>query len=605
MDYFRFEKTYFSRALSWVSLTWEKGFNSWNGKTETGRIVVRNNRTPFNSDLYYLDFLRDGQVLEDYQFELEAHRLTLHGSGDFYAGFHFPMECDSSLYVEARNADLRLTPIIGRSYKPSNSVYSISLDRGCVKSIYPYRNAVSYLQYRDIDLDDWEILNQAHGPSHIAPDEESRGTHGSFSDSKEAHGKPFLLRCRGKTPYRALLTIHDVQKGYLSIEDMGDPEPVRDSWERSLQQAAEMVKDDFDRFAWYNLWASFVPGRDYCIPGMEYLKYDTSLCTKRYMNAIWSWDHCFPALALVDVDPRAALEQFLIPFMVQDAQGALPDWTYSGGTVHWGVTKAPIHGLVFLEMMRRHAYSRSDMERVYRHLRLWTEWWMRYNDADRDGLPEYPQGCDCWDNATSFDRGLYLCSADLGWFLVLQMRCLEQLSIRLNYRDGSAERWGKAAGLLGDRIAEKLWDPVGGTFPTRLASTGLLDPKEDCLLVAMPIVAGEYLRPEHAQGLLRAIQARFLTEYGLATEAPSSPKYTPDGYWRGPTWAPVVFLVVHGLKRAGFVQDADELAARFVGTMERSGGMYENYDSLTGEGLCDPGYNWTTAVYFLLKRRKY
>ena len=63
---------------------------------------------------------------------------------------------------------------------------------------------------------------------------------------------------------------------------------------------------------------------------------------------------------------------------------------------------------------------------------------------------------------------------------------------------------------------------------------------------------------------------RFLTSHGLATEARTSPYYDPDGYWRGPIWAPVVALFVDALDRCGVAQQTTALAAPLTSTDEIS-----------------------------------
>jgi hypothetical protein len=49
------------------------------------------------------------------------------------------------------------------------------------------------------------------------------------------------------------------------------------------------------------------------------------LMSKHWMDKVWSWDHCFNAIALAGADTDAAIDQFLLPFDHQDPSGALPD----------------------------------------------------------------------------------------------------------------------------------------------------------------------------------------------------------------------------------------------------------------------------------------
>ena len=91
----------------------------------------------------------------------------------------------------------------------------------------------------------------------------------------------------------------------------------------------------------------------------------------------------------------------------------------------------------------------------------------------------------------------------------------------------------------------------------------------------------------------------FFTEYGFATERPSSPYYRSDGYWRGPIWAPSTMLILDGLARCGEMEFVKDAARRFADMVKRSG-FAENFDALTGEGLRDCAYTWTSSVFLIL-----
>ncbi|MDR0555213.1 MAG: hypothetical protein LBG76_10520, partial [Treponema sp.] len=89
--------------------------------------------------------------------------------------------------------------------------------------------------------------------------------------------------------------------------------------------------------------------------------------------------------------------------------------------------------------------------------------------------------------------------------------------------------------------------------------------------------------------------------HGLATEAPDSPRYESDGYWRGPIWAPSTYLAVDGLRRGGYERLAETIARRYLRmSCHIARGNYENFDALSGAGLRAPGYTWSASVYLLL-----
>src|SRR5699024_1998340 len=84
-----------------------------------------------------------------------------------------------------------------------------------------------------------------------------------------------------------------------------------------------------------------------------------------------------------------------------------------------------------------------------------------------------------------------------------------------------------------------------------------------------------------------------------ATEALDSPYYKEDGYWLGPIWAPVSYIVIDALYKAGYQEAGDRLAQKFC-DMTLIGGMAENYNAETGSGNDDLAFAWSSSVFLLL-----
>jgi glycogen debranching enzyme len=127
-------------------------------------------------------------------------------------------------------------------------------------------------------------------------------------------------------------------------------------------------------------------------------------------------------------------------------------------------------------------------------------------------------------------------------------------------------------------------------------------PDPSSLQTHIPVVLGEYLGKDKMDIEAGVLKNRFLTEYGLATEAPDSPRYESDGYWRGPIWAPSTYLIVDGLRRGGYPELAEDIARRYINLSANvARGNYENFNALTGKGFRAPGYTWSASVYMVLK----
>jgi hypothetical protein len=350
-------------------------------------------------------------------------------------------------------------------------------------------------------------------------------------------------------------------------------------WRTSATPAAELAA--------YVLWSATV--RPAGVLGRPAV-----LMSKHWMDKVWSWDHCFNALALAPGAPELALHQYLLPFDHQDESGALPD-SVTHTEVLYNFVKPPIHGWA-LRLLRRHlTLSRKELREIYEKLSHWTRFWLQQRRKPGEVLPYYQHGNDSgWDNSTSFDAGRVAVTPDLAAFLILQTNELAAVADDLRLAD-EALGWRRTSAALTEALLAELWD--GERFVVRAADSG--EPRTTAsLLQLLPIVLGEEL-PSETRAVLSQQIAAHLTDHGLATERPDSPHYQPDGYWRGPIWAPTTVLDEDGLRRAGHTAFADEISARFRALCERSG-FAENFDALTGDGLRDRAYTWTAAAYLLL-----
>ncbi|GIF04826.1 amylo-alpha-1,6-glucosidase [Actinoplanes siamensis] len=370
----------------------------------------------------------------------------------------------------------------------------------------------------------------------------------------------------------------------------------------SFEEAVEAVANQFASFV-----DAVAPWRDPGTPAAELAAYviwsatvdpagfvarPAVLMSKHWMDKVWSWDHCFNALALAAGEPALAWDQFQLPFDHQDPTGALPD-SVTHSEVLYNFVKPPIHGWA----LRRLGLSLTEhqLQETYARLARWTRFWLDQRRVPGHELPHYQHGNDSgWDNATTFDGDRVLETADLAAFLVLQMRELAELATRLD-RTQESRQWRATGDAMRAALLAELWD--GTRFVARSAATGA--PRAGrSLLDVMPIVLGAELPPDVATALAARI-GDHLTAYGLATEPVGSPDYHADGYWRGPIWAPSTVLVEDGLRRAGHTSLADDISDRFRALCEKSG-FAENFEAETGTGLRDRAYTWTASSYLIL-----
>ncbi|WNM30961.1 trehalase family glycosidase [Streptomyces sp. Li-HN-5-11] len=382
-----------------------------------------------------------------------------------------------------------------------------------------------------------------------------------------------------REPYRPAASFDQVvasaRRAFADFVDAVAP------WRSSATPAAELAA--------YVMWSATVRPSGY-------LARPAVLMSKHWMDKVWSWDHCFNALALAPGLPELALDQWSVMFDHLDGTGALPD-SVTHSEVLYNFVKPPIHGWALGRLRRRlpRPLPAAELAEAYRRLERWTRFWLERRRAPGSVLPHYQHGNDSgWDNATAFDPERVVATADLAAFLVLQLHELAWLAEELDRPDESRD-WSRTAAGIQAAMLDELWN--GRRFVTRGERTGRTWTSSS-LLDLMPVVLGEHL-PEQVSAVLAKGAEAHLTPYGLATELPSSPEYRPDGYWRGPIWAPATVLVEDGLRRAGHHRLADDVSARFRALCETSG-FAENFDALTGAGLRDRAYTWTASSYLLL-----
>ncbi|HET6707035.1 amylo-alpha-1,6-glucosidase [Amycolatopsis sp.] len=380
-----------------------------------------------------------------------------------------------------------------------------------------------------------------------------------------------------REPYAAVSAFDDVvaaaRTEFAAFADAVAP------WRSERTPAAEL--------ACYVLWSAIVAPAGF-------VGRPAVLMSKHWMDKVWSWDHCFTALALAGGRPELAWHQFQVVFDHQDDRGALPD-SITHAEVLRNFVKPPVHGWALSRLRGCLPGGLPEPGLAYRQLTAWTRYWLDHRRVPGGPFAHYEHGNDSgWDNATPFAERRLVQTPDLAAFLVLQLKELAVLAAGQGDA-AAAARWAAEADSMLAALLGELWD--GTKFVSRSAATGAAQSGAS-LLELMPIVLGEHLPPDVRDKVVAGLETH-LTDIGLATERPESECYEADGYWRGPVWAPVTVLIEDGLRRAGATDLADRVSARFRAVCEKSG-FAENFDALTGDGLRDRAYTWTAAAYLLL-----
>lgn len=326
---------------------------------------------------------------------------------------------------------------------------------------------------------------------------------------------------------------------------------------------------------------------------------DSMYMSKNWMCNVWSWDHCFNAMALAYNNPQKAWDQFIIMFDLQDETGLIPD-SINDSQIVWNFCKPPIHGWALSRIMEVMPLTIEQIREAYDKLSRWTNWWLNQRDRNENGLCEYNHGNDSgWDNATAFGHIPPVETPDLQAFLVLQMEILSDLAGKL-HRKADAKEWSEKAREKMNRMLSCCFE---GTRPKAVHVETQNEIETDSLLLYLPIILGKRLPPEIRAHLISVLKSdEFLTEYGYATEKPRSEKYESDGYWRGPIWAPSTMIILDGLYQCEEIELVRSVTEAFAKMIEKSG-CAENFDALSGDGLRDRAYTWTSSAFLVMANR--
>ena len=326
------------------------------------------------------------------------------------------------------------------------------------------------------------------------------------------------------------------------------------------------------------------------------LQRESMFMSKNWMCNVWSWDHCFNAMALAYNNPKEAWDQFMVMFDFQKESGNIPD-SVNDAVVINNYCKPPIHGWTLKKLMKIMDLSKEQLLEAYEKLSRWTNWWLNCRDENGDGLCEYTHGNDSgWDNATAFSQLPPVTLPDLNAFLVLQMDVLADVAEKLGYMS-DVDMWKTRSERMMQRMLDVLFRD---DRPAALAGFDMKQVETDSLILYLPIILGDKLPEKIRRNMTESIKSeKFNTKYGLATESIKSSAYEADGYWRGPIWAPSTMIILDGMRECGENEFVQEITHKFCRMVQKSG-CAENFDALTGCGLRDRAYTWTASVMLVL-----
>jgi hypothetical protein len=245
-------------------------------------------------------------------------------------------------------------------------------------------------------------------------------------------------------------------------------------------------------------------------------------------------------------------------------------------------------------------------DEIYRKLKKYLKHWTTDWDRDSDGLCEWASAphaiADNQFDRAGVWRSFYCEGADLNSFLYLEFLAAEKIAIAKGFRNEAVD-FAAQAQRKKQLIQKLLWNEPDGFFYDRDIRTGL-PIRVKSVNGLYPLWAGI---PDQRQARRLAYEhimnpKEFWSAYPLPSYSLSERNYTqhhvpcplidiyyalPDGHcnWRGGLWPHGNYMVVHGLQRYGFMEEARNLARKSYGVAAADPDIYEWYNAETGKVL--------------------
>lgn len=142
---------------------------------------------------------------------------------------------------------------------------------------------------------------------------------------------------------------------------------------------------------------------------------------------------------------------------------------------------------------------------------------------------------------------------------------------------------------------ETLWDEQSGEYYSRNFVTHNLI-SEPSIATFMPLYSGAITK-ERADELVKLLHQKrtFAPKYPVPSAPVNSDWFKQHHYWQGPTWINTNWLIIDGLKRYGFDDEATTLTEKSLELVKKSG-FYEYFSPLDGSPAGSKNFSWTAAL---------
>lgn len=344
-----------------------------------------------------------------------------------------------------------------------------------------------------------------------------------------------------------------------------------------------------------------------------------------FFNMFFYWDSYFTSLGLV-VQGRSDLAMGILEnlFFTIEKVGFVPN--YVGKIVCKSRSQPP-----FLTSFIRELYKyQPDDERWLKYAikkveKEYYNYWLKSPHLDTSGLSRYidlgGKGCATYPDTPHF-RGI----AESGWdntprfgdditnILPIDLNCLlfqYEIDLALFYNilgdDKNAQKWIEISNQRKRLINDYLWDNKTGFYwDYNLKYKSKVENLPKTLASFFPLWAG-VADSQQARKLINSLPI-FEKDHGLVT---CEPGWNDNTQWNNPVgWAPLHWIVIYGLRRYGFDEDAKRISMKWLRLLadkyNNTKLLREKYNvvdpdqQLPGRYGPQRGFGWTNGVFAAL-----
>jgi glycogen debranching enzyme len=254
-----------------------------------------------------------------------------------------------------------------------------------------------------------------------------------------------------------------------------------------------------------------------------------------------------------------------------------------GGSTYYGSSDATPLFVVVLGELARWGAEPERVQELLPHADRALQWVDEYGDRDGDGFVEYKRATDrglrnqgwkdSWDGITFADGSVAeppIALCEVQGYVYDAFRTRAWLAQQAG-DDAARQRWSDRAADLKQAFNERFWLPDRGWYA--LALDGDKRPVDSCASNMGHCLWSGIVDTDKAPQVVEHLMSHeMFTGWGVRTLADKMGAYDPVSYHNGSVWPHDNALVVAGLMRYGFVEEAQRISEALLGAARHFGG---------------------------------